>query len=228
MNQRLHREDLSQVACDYVAGDLPELEAQAFRELLPSSEHLQREVAFWQTMQPQLTQHGRPANARPPGKGFNMVLRERLRRESVGGCGTRSWLPNIAAAVAAAVLLTLGLGLWAVPLGSGSVAAYAAGAVGKHQLAGMEAVPARATIGPGRVVHGLQVVQVQAGGPADRLGIRPGDMILAVDGQSVRCPRHFAAVIAQQSQGSCRLRVYRPQMQRSDEYELRLDLAQHQ
>ncbi|TVR14184.1 MAG: PDZ domain-containing protein [Planctomycetota bacterium] len=233
VNDRLHREDLSQLACDYVAGDLPDEVAQSFRDLLPASQDLQREVAFWQAMQPQLPHNGRPPAARPPGPGFNAVLRQRLQRERgpQGSQYASGWLPNIAAGMAALALLTVGLGLWMVPMAGGSsleaaqACPVSAQNIPPHRLTGLEAVPARANMGNRGVLYGLQVVHVHPGGPADRLGIRPGDMILSVDGQSVRCPRQFATVIADRADGACRLQVYRPQMQRSDEYELRLDFA---
>ena len=44
--------------------------------------------------------------------------------------------------------------------------------------------------------EGVLVVNVVQGGPADRAGIRPGDVIVAVDGEPTRTPEDFLASTA--------------------------------
>ncbi len=47
----------------------------------------------------------------------------------------------------------------------------------------------------GRQPFGLLVVQVVAGGPAQKAGIKPGDFIVSVNGTRVRQPKDFAGII---------------------------------
>ena len=49
--------------------------------------------------------------------------------------------------------------------------------------------------------HGALVAQVMADGPAARAGVRPGDVITAVDGQTVPDPRGLARIVADQAPG---------------------------
>ena len=50
--------------------------------------------------------------------------------------------------------------------------------------------------------EGAMVAAVQTNGPAARAGLRPGDVITAVDGQSVKDPRALARLVADQHPGA--------------------------
>jgi serine protease DegQ len=59
--------------------------------------------------------------------------------------------------------------------------------------------------------EGAIVAQVSPGGPAERVGLRPGDVITAVDGQPTRTPEDFLAALRPHKPGdTLRLTVHTP------------------
>lgn len=230
----MDREDLNQVACDYAAGDLLPHEAEAFEKLLQQSQTLKREVAFWQNLSGQLRQHGRPLPARVPSQGFNEVLRHRLQRESqrpLPGPGTAPrWMPGMAAALAAVVCMFIGLGWWRQSTTTSEQAfmSVAHEHMQKFQSwAGLKASPVAHQGHDGQQYLGLQVLQVDPGSHAEELGLRPGDVVLSVDGEATSCSYSLARVLAKRQPGeSCRLRVFHPDRALAHEYQLQLGSLQ--
>jgi S1-C subfamily serine protease len=59
-------------------------------------------------------------------------------------------------------------------------------------------------------LHGIEVVEVVAGSPADQAGLRPEDLILEVDGRQVAGPSDLQRMMVAEAIGSrVRLRVAR-------------------
>ena len=221
--------DASLLAGDFVAGDLSAAEEDGFRSALGRTPQLQREVAFWQVIAGSLQEHGRPEGSRPPSAGFTDVLRHRLQREAALANSRRpvrwSWM---SAAAAALVAIALMLVVNRVSLQSSSeafVTQFGAedeimqGAV--PLTLGMSSSVASFARQDGEVIIGLRVMQVAADCPAQRLGIRPGDIVLAVDNQEVHCPWQLSQQICNCGPNDVRkLTVFHPQKSSSSVYDV--------
>ena len=77
----LDSEALSALAAEYVSDELDQEQRTEFENQLQHSAELRSEVFFWRKALGKLNEHGRPHNSKPPGPGFNEVLRRRLERD---------------------------------------------------------------------------------------------------------------------------------------------------
>jgi S1-C subfamily serine protease len=84
----------------------------------------------------------------------------------------------------------------------------------------------------GQVEQGALVQRVAEGSPAEAAGLKQGDIITAIDGQSLDSPQALVDVVSQHQPGDVlKLTVYRPQSgetpQTGDTLELEATLAEH-
>ena len=217
-------------AAEYVAGDLNDEETCRFEELFENSAELQAEVAFWKQMNKGLQREGRPEDAHSPGAGFNEVLRRRLEREQklTQPKRIRRW-PWFCAAPTAFLAVFVMVGIGAHRTADNHTAPHPDGANlighvdqgGNPYALGMTSQVASLSRHEGRVLVGLRVVNVKTGCVAERLGIRPGDIVISVDDQSIRCPWQLAANMATCGPNEVRkLTVYHPQDARMETIEV--------
>ncbi|TVR47088.1 MAG: PDZ domain-containing protein [Planctomycetota bacterium] len=244
-NPGMGGEELSQLAAEYVAGELSESQLEAFAELLRQRPELQGEVDFWRKCLGNMPVCGRPHAVRTPGSGFNEVLRQRLQRESLQrrpwwrrGLCSQVWLPGALAALAALTLLTIAF----ITVARGPVQTSASqtraqtrdslraipasqpGMVVTQGRLGIACMQVQLILPGGHQVQALQVTRVNRGGPGAGLGLEPGDVVLAVDQEPVRCPWLFDRLLAEcRPEQSRTLTVYHPHQERSAYYTISFD-----
>jgi membrane-associated protease RseP (regulator of RpoE activity) len=103
--------------------------------------------------------------------------------------------------VAVAVVMALSVGL-NTPAGSAPLPPGP-----PYRLGLIDSRPTQVDLLPGLRVPGLQVLDVVPGSPADRAGLKAGDVVLAANAQRVTAPEDLRRVIAG-SGGRLRLKVF--------------------